>query len=36
VFAKDGLARWCALNGVRFTPFRGLADVQDALLGTQG
>ena len=36
VFAKDGLARWCELNGVAFVPFRTLADVHDALLGAQG
>ena len=36
VFAKAGLARWCELNGVGFTPFGSLADVHAALLGTQG
>jgi 2-hydroxy-3-keto-5-methylthiopentenyl-1-phosphate phosphatase len=33
IFAKDGLARWCALNGVAFTPFVTLADVHAALFG---
>ena len=36
VFAKAGLARWCAANGVAFHPFDTLADVQVALLGPQG
>lgn len=36
VFAKDGLARWCAANNVEFLPFETLRDVQQALLGTQG
>lgn len=36
VFAKDGLARWCDLNGVRYSSFRSLADVHDALLGAEG
>lgn len=36
VFAKAGLARWCAHNDVAFTPFETLADVHAALLGDQG
>ncbi len=32
VFAKDALARWCALNGVDHVPFATLADVRDVLL----
>jgi 2,3-diketo-5-methylthio-1-phosphopentane phosphatase len=33
VFAKDGLARWCAANGVAFQPFDTLGDVGRQLLG---
>jgi 2,3-diketo-5-methylthio-1-phosphopentane phosphatase len=36
VFAKAGLAAWCARHDVRFTPFETLADVHDALLGARG
>ncbi|MGZ4734853.1 MAG: HAD-IB family phosphatase [Acidimicrobiia bacterium] len=32
VFAKGALGRWCAANGVPFTPFDTLADVATALL----
>jgi 2-hydroxy-3-keto-5-methylthiopentenyl-1-phosphate phosphatase len=32
VFAKDGLARWCAANGVAFQPFDTLGDVGRRLL----
>ncbi len=32
VFAKAGLAVWCARNGVAFVPFETLADVQRALV----
>ncbi len=32
VFAKSGLAAWCARNGVAFLPFETLADVQRTLL----
>jgi 2,3-diketo-5-methylthio-1-phosphopentane phosphatase len=32
VFAKAGLASWCARNGVAFLPFDTLADVQRALV----
>ena len=32
VFAKAGLAAWCARNGVAFVPFETLADVQRALV----
>jgi 2,3-diketo-5-methylthio-1-phosphopentane phosphatase len=34
LFAKDGLARWCELAGVRSRPFRVLADVRAVLFGT--
>jgi 2-hydroxy-3-keto-5-methylthiopentenyl-1-phosphate phosphatase len=33
VFAKDGLAGWCARNAVPFHPFDTLADVHRVLLG---
>jgi 2-hydroxy-3-keto-5-methylthiopentenyl-1-phosphate phosphatase len=33
VFAKDGLARWCAQFAVPFSPFACLDDVRTALLG---
>lgn len=36
VFAKEGLARWCAANNVAFIPFQNLNDVHYALLGAQG
>ncbi len=32
VFAKDGLAGWCAMNGVDFIAFETLADVHRALV----
>jgi len=34
LFAKDGLARWCDLAGVRYEPFATLADVRAVLIGT--
>jgi 2-hydroxy-3-keto-5-methylthiopentenyl-1-phosphate phosphatase len=32
LWAKEGLARWCSVNGVSFRPFDSLADVQAELL----
>jgi 2-hydroxy-3-keto-5-methylthiopentenyl-1-phosphate phosphatase len=36
VFAKGTLAQWCARQGVAFTPFATLADVQAALVPASG
>lgn len=36
VFAKDGLAQWCASESVPFHPFDTLADVRVGLLGAWG
>jgi len=33
VIAKGGLAKWCAANGVPFSPFETLADVRTVLFG---